>query len=346
MDKRSYLKKEICGFVELCDKRGYLKEDSIGWSKKPLHRSNLLKDSFRSKKWDYWSVFNDEYYVTVAITDMGYIRTAFLYILDKSSNRLYETSVNAINKASCVLSDTVYGDCCFTGKNVNIKVKRFENSIIINAGCNQFMFRDSRKELSLEFTIDVSEDQQSLNVVIPWDKSRFHFTSKQNCLPAEGWIRAGEETIKFEKKDTLASLDYGRGKWPYKSFWNWASCSSFHNGDRIGFNIGGGWTDGTGSNENAFYINNKLYKLDVDAEFRYDKQNKLKAWTIASVDSDSFYAEFEPVYHRLAKNNYVIIKSELHQIFGSFSGYFTADGKNKYAFTNLFGCVEEHDARW
>jgi hypothetical protein len=39
--------------------------------------------------------------------------------------------------------------------------------------------------------------------------------------------------------------DFGRGIWPYRSFWNWGVASGVVDGVRIGVNVGGRWTTGT-----------------------------------------------------------------------------------------------------
>ncbi len=342
MVTKDYLGKELTEKVRLCSQSGVLNEEGIGWSRLPLHTCNIVKPQFRCKKWDYWSVFNEGYYFTIAIMDMGYIRSIFFYLLDKSQRRLHEVSINTLAQSSCSLSEEVCGDAAFKAKGVEASVKRYGESIIINASCKDF----KGEPMSAELEISIPRSQESLNVVIPWSYSKYHFTSKQNCLPAKGSIRIGNKEYIFDKQDTLGSLDYGRGIWPYNSFWNWASCSGYSNGKRLGFNLGGGWTYGTGANENAVFVDNKMHKLDEDVEFIYDTAKKLEKWSIKTKDTEDLRIVFTPIHHRLASTNYLIIKSDLHQVFGSFTGNFKTKTGEQIEFNNIFGCVEEHTAKW
>lgn len=43
-----------------------------------------------------------------------------------------------------------------------------------------------------------------------------------------------------------------------------------HEGRLLGFNLGSGWTDGTGVNENAIYVDGRLVKLGEDVRFHRD----------------------------------------------------------------------------
>jgi len=149
-----------------------------------------------------------------------------------------------------------------------------------------------------------------------------------------------------QKGNTFACLDFGRGIWRYSSFWNWAFCHGAQDGRSVGLNLGAGWTDGTGMNENALCIDGRLSKISEDVSFNYDPSDLMEPWTIKTKSSKRIDILFTPFYERLGRTNILILKSELHQLFGRFSGTVITDSGETIKLENLIGAAEEHRARW
>jgi hypothetical protein len=187
---------------------------------------------------------------------------------------------------------------------------------------------------------------ETLNVVIPWSNDRYQFTSKQNTLPATGTVQIGDDRYEFEAGKSWAVLDYGRGVWRYRTFWNWGAASGIQDGRAIGLNLGGGWTDGTGMNENGVCIDGRLHKIHDDLEFTYDPTNFRRPWSIETHATDTISLTFTPFFERTAKTDLLLLKSEVHQVFGHYSGAITTDDGTRHDVRDLLGWVEQHDARW
>ena len=95
-------------------------------------------------------------------------------------------------------------------------------------------------------------DHESLSVVIPWSDRRFQFTNKDVARPAAGSSRGADRSYDLAEGTSWGTLDFGRGKWPYRTHWNWGAGAGWSStGDRLGVQLGGKWTDGTGMTENA-----------------------------------------------------------------------------------------------
>ena len=71
-------------------------------------------------------------------------------------------------------------------------------------------------------------------------------------------------------------LDFGRGKWPYRTTWNWGPAPAVVGGRTVGLQLGGKWTDGTGMTENALVVDGRLSKLSEELTWDYD-QSRLAA---------------------------------------------------------------------
>lgn len=327
----------------LCDGKGSLDPSGIGWSRKPVHNCNLSGHWPRKKKWNYWNIVTSEHLFCIAIVNFDYAAMAFTYLYNLETNSLIEKTVAVPFARGCSMSDNVRENVHFKNKNINISF--VEEKVYKKISVEWNNFRDEMP-LNGDFIIEQPNNIETLNVVIPWDKKRFQFTSKQNCLPAIGTLTIGSEVLYFKTGEALASLDFGRGIWPRKTFWNWATCSGIQEEKSIGINLGGGWTDGTGITENAVFFDGRINKINENVIFHYNKNNIMKPWEIKTQNSDRVNIEFIPLYDRIAITNVPFIKSNMHQVFGRFSGTVVLDNGEKAAIDNILGCAEEHNAVW
>lgn len=55
---------------------------------------------------------------------------------------------------------------------------------------------------------------ETLNVVIPWNRKTFQFTGKHHILPTSGVVTIGTRRFLFSPEESFAVLDYGRGVLP------------------------------------------------------------------------------------------------------------------------------------
>jgi hypothetical protein len=55
---------------------------------------------------------------------------------------------------------------------------------------------------------------------------------------------------------------------------------------------------------------------------------------------------FAPVHERIARTALVVIDSEVHQMFGRYSGCVRLDDGQEMQVRDLIGFAEEHRARW
>jgi hypothetical protein len=189
-------------------------------------------------------------------------------------------------------------------------------------------------------------DHESMTIVIPMkDARRFYYNRKVNCLPAEGHLTWGGERIEFKPAQSLGNLDWGRGIWDYNSFWVWASASGFlTDGRTIGLNLGFGFGDTSRATENALILNGRIHKLS-QVDFHYSAQNFKQPWKMSSSDG-RLHLDFTPFVERVARTNLLLIASEVHQMFGRYSGTVIADDGEVIKIDGLIGWAEEHHARW
>lgn len=333
---------EITTSVNLCDERGQLLEEAIGWSRQPVFNCNLSKHFLRKKKWNYWCVTNSDCLFSITISNLDYAAMVFAYFLDFKTLKFIEKSVITPFGKGCSISENVHSPVCFDHAEMKVDFLEENNNTHILVKCKNF----NGIPMSADFTVIYPEGHETLNVVIPWNKTTFQFTSKQECLPADGSLTVGEEQYKFDASNTFACLDFGRGVWPRQISWNWANASGVNNDKIVGFNLGAKWTDNTGMTENCLIVDGRITKLSEDIIFEYDKSNLMNPWTLKTSITNRVNLVFTPVYERVANSNLLVIKSDMHQMIGGFSGTIITDSGETIEVENILGCSEEHFTKW
>jgi len=179
----------------------------------------------------------------------------------------------------------------------------------------------------------------------PIPGKRFYYNRKINCLPAEGWLEERGSRVELKPAECLGNLDWGRGVWPYRSFWVWTTASGFlPDGRRIGLNLGYGFGDTSAATENAILLEGRVHKLG-QVEYIYDSKHLSAPWSMRAPDG-RLTLHFDPFYDRVAKTDFKLLGSEVHQLFGHFHGTVQTDEGETIEIHDLVGTSEEHHAKW
>lgn len=340
---------EIFTPVSLCDpeRPGRLNRGAIGWSRTPLQDCSITGRWPRKKRWNYWAVTNETHLFSMTVSNVDYLGPVFLYVADFEAGTVVEESVPNLLGRGCKLPDLVNDDVVFDRKKLSL-------SMLHSAADTELHVVRLRADwptfggvgLTADLEVTYPDDHDTLNVVIPWSSKHFQFTAKHNTLPVNGSVVLGDTTIEFGSEQSFATLDYGRGVWPANSTWNWGSASGLRDGRRIGIQVGGTWTDGTGQTENAVMIDGTMRKNDEDLVWDYNPSDWMKPWRISTPTSSDIDLVFTPQLERIAITNAVLLKSEVHQLFGTYAGTVRDASGGSVHFDNLIGWAEEHKARW
>lgn len=333
---------ELTTPVNLCDAKGLLNPQAIGYAATPLITSNLSGNFLRKKKWNYWCVFGEEILFSATISHMDYAAVCFVYLFHYESGRLIEKTVTLPIPRHVHMPEQVLHTSQASSKEMDLQFIHKQQQTHLLVSIPDF----EGEPLNARIQIDHPADQESLNVVIPWDRKHFQFTAKHHTLPASGIVEHGESRFTFDAQENHAVLDYGRGIWPREATWNWGFASQRIGNKRVGLNFGGKWTDGTGMTENAVIIDGKLYKISEDVLFTYDATNFMKPWTLKTKFSSDVNLKFTPFFERIARTDVKLVYSEVHQMFGYFHGTIDIEGYGRLTISHMLGCVEEHKAKW
>lgn len=337
------MERELFEPVRLCGADGKLNPAAVGWSRRPLVDCNLRGRWPRKKRWDYYCVTTDTHLLTLTYADVDYLGLADLWFLEYATGCTYHHPVVVPGALGMGAQPSRVGES-------RLRLRRFglELGIEDEPGRTRLTFASrklGRERLRGEIVLGLPESSETLNVVVPWDPRHFQFTSKHQCRPARGRLALGGRELRFDADNgAFGCLDFGRGIWPYRTTWNWASASGRQGGRTIGLNLGGRWTDASPTNENAVVLDGRLHKISERVAFDYDASRFTGPWRLRS-PSGAIDLCFTPFHERAASINLGLLRSEVHQCFGHFDGAIAVGG-SQYSVSDLLGWAEEHRARW
>jgi len=334
-----FIERELTGPVDLCTADGQFNDEATGWSRVPVHTANLSGRFPRKKRWEYWCVTSPTHLFSATIAHLDYAAQAIVYVMDFERKRFHEAVTIAPLGRGCSIEDDA---ATFDTRSMQLAFRRTGDKTELSISRAKI----AGTTLDAQFDIQHPVGQESCNVVIPWNPKQFVYTSKHACLPAQGEVGFGPASIHFNSDDSFACLDRVRGIWPYKTAWQWGAGSGVENGHTVGLNLGGTWTDGTSATENAFSVDGRLTKVSEDLAWEYDKRDYTQPWTIRTPISDQIRLTFTPFYERVSKSNLIVVRSNMHQMFGYFSGTVKTEDDRAVEITRLLGWVENHRVRW
>lgn len=303
-----------------------LNPEAVGWTRRPLHRSPLPWTG-RVKRWEYWGIVTRRYVLGLTIADLDYAHLTQIYAYDRHRHHEVSLDTTKLGPLRPGLSDDLPP---------------------ITSECGPLRFSDHGRGTSIRIrhprvTADLETEggQEALGVVVPWSKRRFQYTLKAPDRPVSGTI-----IVDGEREAVIsgwAVLDRGRGVWPYRMTWNWAAGSGEVAGRRLGLQLGGRWTDGTGQTENGLLVDGRLYHWIDDLEWDYDLRDPESVWTVTGPDVE---AVLTPFHRRVASTQLGLIAGRTHQAFGRWSGWARTTRGREYRLDGLLGWAEEARNRW
>ena len=335
-----YVEPEITAAVDLCDDRGRLNPAAVGWSRAPIVRANLSGHWPRKKRWNFWNWISPRFVFSVTLADIDYAAFCSVSFTDFETKQSI-SAMSFTRPGSIAMPEHVERSVSFAGKSM-----RYMNA---NEGGGMKVSFDgatkSSERIVAEFTVHRPPDHESLNIVVPWSPTRFQLNSKHNTLPCEGAVMVDGKRYEMDPRECHAVQDFGRGMWPYRSFWNWGVASGEQDGMLIGVNFGAKWTTGTGVNENGLCINGRLYKIMEDLVWRYDANKWMEPWHVRAPHSGMVDLTLSPIVAHRPLTNLGVIRSGGVCAFGRWQGTIRFEDQT-VQIRELIGWAEEFEHRW
>jgi len=341
------VEREITAPVDLCTPAGRLDRAAVGWTRRPLHRCALPGSWGRRKRWDFWSVVGPDLACNLTYADVDYVGIVDVWCVELSTGRTIERSVPVPLARGLALPDEVGGaPLHHEGGGLEVAISEVDGGTRLRVA-----FGDGAaggEAFDLDVLVHRPAGHESLGVVIPWSDRRFQYTTKDVARPAGGTVEWGEQVVTLDPDDgrSWGCLDFGRGKWPYRTRWNWGAGAGLASGVRVGLQLGGRWTVGTGMTENALCVDGRLSKVSEELEWTYDRRDWLRPWRVRTPRSDRVDLTFTPVYDKVSRLQLGVASQAVDQCFGAWSGTVVPEGDRPLTIDGLFGWAEEASWRW
>jgi hypothetical protein len=326
--------RELTAEVPLTLPTGRLNREAVGFARQPLVDTSGIPAGWgRNKRWEYWNVLTPTHIVALTVSSIDYAAVNEVWVLDRATERSVGKSVTALPARGVRLPPRLgAGPARARAKGLTIDVEPS-----LPAGTTRL--RATIAGASFDIVVTRPAGHECLAVVVPWSDTRYQYTVKDVALPAAGTV-----TVDGTSQDVSgwAVLDHGRGRWPYDVRWNWGAGAGVVGGRTIGIQVGGRWTDGTGSTENGIVIDGRLHKIHDELRWDYDVADWRTPWRIRGGGLD---ASFVPFYDKRSATNLGVVSSRTDQCFGHWSGSF-ATGDGVVAFEGIEGFAEDVHNRW
>jgi hypothetical protein len=318
---------------------GTLNRAAVGWARQPLVDTSGLGRARRfwgrNKRWEYWAVTTPTHVLSLTISSLDYAAVHEVWVLDRTTGATWGSSATAIPARGVTLPGTLgAGPSRARARSLDIAIDDVDGGTRLRARV---------RDASFDVVAALPAGHERLAVVVPWSDTRFQYTVKDVARPATGTVTTDGTTADLPAGASWATLDHGRGRWPYDVRWNWGAAAGTTHGRTIGLQLGGRWTVGTGVTENAVLVDGRLHPVAEELTWEYDVAAWRRPWRVTGGGLD---ATFEPFHDKVTRTHLVVVSSSTDQCFGCWSGtYTTADGV-VVPFDGLVGWAEDVHNRW
>lgn len=313
-----------------------------GWATKLIMEYNPLDiaaDKIRIKEWDYYCITDrDGFAFSLTISDGRYMGlcNANFYNLLEAKRYAYLNPIPLTMGKMNMPTDSSQGDIIVNKKSCSV-------SVIHENGGRRLKGHYKKCPLHGELEFDIflhGYNGDTMVIAIPWesDDKAFYYNQKINCLPADGYVKYDGKIHVFSPEKDFATLDWGRGVWPYDNTWYWSSGNGVIDGKLFGFNLGYGFGNTSAASENMIFYDGKGHKLD---RILFDiPKNILQPWHFISSDG-RFDVRFQPIYDNQNVWSAGIIGQDSHQVFGKFYGDAVLDDGTRLKLDGLTAFAEK-----
>lgn len=311
---------------------------SGGFARAPLGPTPLRGPFPRKKAWDYWCVLDPRGALSVVVADVDYLGLMALSYFDFDARRVTERARATPLGAGLRLPDSHDAATSHRVAGLSLEIRHDVDGTRV-AG-------RARSRLAAPMGVDawIEPPRETLNLVVPMGGRAFQLNAKHAARRALADVTLGERVVTM-RDGAFAARDWGRGVWPYATRWNWACAAGDVDGEPLGLNLGGAWTDGTGVTENALTRGGVVHPISDELGWRYDRDDFSRPWRVhdARGKVDVTVTPFWDIERRA---DALALRTELHLVWARFSGHVEADDGCRAAFDGLLGWAEEHVARW
>ncbi len=300
-----------------------------------------LMRSPRCKEWDFYQIhFDGRYVLQLTLGHVSYAMQAQATLLDLATGDRHTIGKLAPAKRSfkrkMPTNPEVANVVQYFSRNLHVQFETTDKFRRLAFTANDYY--GVKAEINLMLT-NVGKNKEKIVIATPFAKRKqWYLNYKENCFVVNGYVRIGE--VAYQISNGFGLLDWGRGVWPYRHKWVWGNGGTNVDGKSFGFNIGWGFGNTSAATENAFFYDNKMYKLGEVQEIKLGDSYRY-------IDDDErFVFKVEPIFDNFTKTDMLWVHNRCHQLFGRWSGYIVLDDGTKLTIPPFVAFCEHAVNRW
>ena len=335
---------------------------ACGWATQlelAYDRTRIKAPGWRIKEWDYYLVNDGAYAVALTLSDLGYLGLVSASVIDFAQAAYKTTSVITPFPLGRfrLPSTSREGISSFENGRVSFRFEAGNGERRLHARFAQF---DGDDDLVFDAVLS-DEPEDTMVIATPWaeDPLAFYYNQKIVAIRARGSFKKGLLVHGFAPDDSFGLLDWGRGVWTRDNTWFWGVAKGWQDGQGgarpgshcFGLNLGYGFGDTSAASENMAFVDgtcHKLHRVDfgvpekpagADARKVADRYDLLAPWHVTD-DEGRLDLTFTPLLDRADCINALVVRTDQHQVFGTFDGTVVLDDGTPFRIAGLQGSAE------
>ncbi len=321
-----------------------------GWARKNVFQydRNRVKHVLRRKEWDFYQISDGQKMLQVSFANisLGGYASAVLVDLREGKTLVSDMAPFIGGKDRYVLP--AKGDI------PNFVSFRIGKALFeVNTGTEHRQIRYENGDIRCSIGMRIPAGSENITTVLPFEgyPDRYFMTTKQNCMPCEGFLQKGDERWEFQQPDSFCVLDWGRVCTPYSLVWYWGNGSGWISDDSgekhlFGFEITWGIGDESNATETCVFYDGKAHKIGaVDVETFPKPDRYMEPWRFISEDG-RFNLTMTPFYDHHSDLNILAMRMHSHQVHGLWNGTVTLDDGSVLEIRDFYAFCEYVENRW
>ncbi len=325
---------------------------AAGWARRDVFLFDRTKVQRRwLKEWEFYQIANENYMALFAVATAARLAGyCSLTLIDLKQGKTLAAPMQFFGGAN---KKNLLSLRCDEPSEVKLRLKNAVFEIITEE--NSRTLYAKLKDVECKFKMDIMDGLENITTVLPFknEPKRFFMTTKQNCMPTEGYFKIGNEEYKFTKEqNTFTTLDWGRVNAPRKLVWYWGNASTYltdADGKKhlFGFEITWAIGDESRATETCLFYDGKAHKFGaVDVEVFPKPDKYLKPWHFVSEDG-RFDMTMTPYFDNHSHLKVPrVFSMNCHQAHGLYSGTAILDDGTKVEIKDVYGFCEYCENTW
>jgi hypothetical protein len=335
---------QITKASDLLDENGALIQS--GWSTRPLLRYNrecVAAGWHRLKEWDSYQIVHPEYTFGLIISDVGYFGTIrFEWIDFKKRHKLTGGWERLFTRGKMNLpTNSRRGDFAFENEKFSLSIQCLADRRKISVDFPSF----GNVGLAGDITLHQNPADDSIVKANRYQQPHhFFYSDKLFSMPPEGAFRLGGISYPFTPEESYGRFDWGRGVWPYKIHWCWATCVGKLTDNReFWLSMGHSYDDPAFHDKNMAGLNGRGHKLGPITFHQPD--DPMDNWRFTG-NEGRVKVKLRPIFKHINRMNWLILSENATVLYGYFSGTVVLDDGGVIEIPDLLGHVEKTYWRW